>query len=165
MNLKHLIVAASLSAITFSACNEKKADSSEFSSLPAGKKFIDPSNIDTTVNPADDFYQYANGAWMKTTEIPASETRWGSFNLLEEFNKKALQGLLEDAALVTDAEKGTPIQMVGDMYRSGMDTNAINKAGISAIQSELDKINALTDANSLINEIARQTTINAPFAY
>ena len=161
MNLKHLIVAASLSAITFSACNEKKADSSEFSSLPAGKKFIDPSNIDTTVNPADDFYLYANGAWMKTTEIPASETRWGSFNLLEEFNKKALQGLLEEAALVTNAEKGTPIQMVGDMYRSGMDTNAINKAGISAIQSELDKINALTDANSLINEIARQTTINA----
>ena len=83
MNLKHLIVAASLSAITFSACNEKKADSSEASSLPAGKKFIDPSNIDTTVNPADDFYQYANGAWMKTTEIPASSVRLSTPETLE----------------------------------------------------------------------------------
>ena len=157
MNLKPFLYVCSFASIGLFSCQEKASDS-KFTSLPEGVKFIEPSYIDTTVNPADDFYAYANGAWMKNNAIPASETRWGSFNLLEDFNKKALKGLLEEAAAKKGASKGSPEQMVGDVYRSGMDSVAIDKAGVTAIQSELDKINAITDSKSLLNEITREAT-------
>ena len=162
MKLRHVFYLASIATISLTSCQEKMdgSQSGETSSLPAGKKFLDPANIDTTINPADDFYSYANGAWLKTTPIPASETRWGSFNLLEDFNKKALKGLLEEAAAKKGAAKGSPEQMVGDCFASGMDTVAIEKAGIRAIQSELNKINAITDTKSLLDEIAREATMD-----
>ena len=146
-----LAVAATLVVSSFVNTGD---DAGGGSSLPKGTKFIDASNIDQSVNPADDFYSYANGAWMKNTEIPASETRWGSFNLLEDFNKNALHGLLDEAAAIKNAPKNSPKQMVGDMYRTGMDVDVIEKAGITAIQDQLNQINAIKDFNSLMNYIA-----------
>lgn len=55
------------------------------------KKFIDPANMDVTVKPGDNFYLYANGAWLKKTPIPASKTRWGSFDALAEESSLALK--------------------------------------------------------------------------
>ncbi|MBK6332126.1 MAG: M13 family metallopeptidase [Bacteroidetes bacterium] len=156
MKLNTIMMLTGAALFSLSACNEKTNTGKQVSSLPEGVKFIDPSFIDSTVNPADDFYTFAGGNWMKKNAIPASETRWGSFNLLEDFNKKALKGLLEEAAAVKGASKGSPEQMVGDLFASGMDTSAIDKAGVSAIQTELDKINAITDTKSLIDEIARE---------
>ncbi len=129
------------------------------SSIPQGVKFIEPSYIDSSVNPADDFYLFANGAWMKNNEIPASETRWGSFNLLEDFNKKVLFELLEDAAKQKNAPNGSPAQMVGDLYASGMDTNTINQLGMTAILSEMEAIEKISDAKSLVEELARRTPL------
>lgn len=153
--VKRIFFVASLAALGITAFTAV----TEFSSLPKGKKFLDPANIDKTVNPADDFYAWANGAWLKKTPIPASETRWGSFNLLEDFNKNALKGILEQAAAKKGAAKGTPAQMVGDLYASGMNTAAIEKAGIGAIQSQLDKIEAITDTKSLLQEIVRENNM------
>jgi putative endopeptidase len=158
MNMKPFLYLCSLATVGLFSCQEKVTES-KFSSLPPGVKFIEPSYIDTTVNPADDFYQYANGAWLKNNAIPASETRWGSFNLLEDFNKKALKGLLEEASAKTGAKKGSPEQMVGDLFASGMDTAAIDKVGIAAIQSELDQINKITDAKTLLDEITREAKL------
>ncbi|MBK7689849.1 MAG: M13 family metallopeptidase [Bacteroidetes bacterium] len=156
MKSKILLGVLSIGITVLSACNEKMASTGSSTSLPAGIKFIEPSFIDSTVNPADDFYSYAGGNWMKKNPIPASETRWGSFNLLEDFNKMALKGILEEAAATKNASKGSPSQMVGDLYSSGMDTASIDKVGVAAIQSELDKINGITDTKSLLNEIARE---------
>lgn len=158
MNVKPFLLLCTVASVGLFSCQEK-ATEAKFSSMPEGVKFIDPSFIDSTVNPADDFYMYANGTWLKNNAIPASETRWGSFNLLEDFNKKALKGLLEEAAASKGAKKGSPEQMVGDLYASGMDTAAIDKLGINAIQSELDKINAIKDASSLVNELTREATL------
>jgi putative endopeptidase len=173
MKIKHLYYWVPATIIILTACQENKeakqeeAPAKEYTSIPEGLKFIDASNIDSTINPADDFYAYANGAWLKTNEIPASESRWGSFNLLEDFNKKTLKGLLEEAATKTGSAKGSPEQMVGDLFGSGMDTMAIEKAGIGAIKSELDRISAITDTKSLLNELALQTTqgMNPLFAF
>jgi putative endopeptidase len=156
MRSKIFIGMLSLGVALLSACNEKMATNNSATSLPTGIKFIEPSFIDSTVNPADDFYMYAGGNWMKKNPIPASETRWGSFNLLEDFNKMALKGILEESSASKNSTHGSPTQMVGDLYASGMDTVSINKAGVAAIQTELDKINSITDTKSLLNEIARE---------
>lgn len=129
------------------------------SSLPNGQKFLDPRNIDPSVNPADDFYTYANGTWLKNTPIPASKTRWGSFNLLIEFNQNALKGILDEAINVRGAKKGSPEQMVGDLFASGMDSTAIESAGLTPLKAEFDRIDAISNGEQLLDELARKTTI------
>src|SRR3569623_1642025 len=57
-------------------------------------KFIDPANMDLSVKPGDDFFEYANGTWLKENPIPAKETRWGSFNILRQENIDKLLKLL-----------------------------------------------------------------------
>lgn len=160
MKIKSILLLSGTALLACCACNEKPGGGQKAaSSMPEGIKFIEPSYIDSSVSPADDFYTFAGGNWMKKNAIPASETRWGSFNLLEDFNKTALKGLLEQAAAAKQASKGSAEQMVGDLYASGMDTAAIDKAGISAIQSELEKINGITDTKTLIAEIARENQL------
>jgi putative endopeptidase len=154
----NLLPALGLAAALLASCGQQP-DTQAFSSLPEGVRFIEPAYMDTTVHPGDDFYRYANGGWMKKNAIPASETSWGSFNLLEDFNKKALQKILDEAAAQKGAAKGSAEQMVGDLYASGMDTNAINALGIKAIQSELDRIATVKDNASLIEEIAREASM------
>jgi putative endopeptidase len=128
---------------------------------------IDPRNFDTTVKPTEDFYQYANGGWIKNNPIPADQSRWGSFNELQENNFKVLHGILEDAARATDAPKGSNLQKVGDFYASGMDSAAIEAAGIKPLTEELGKIEAMKTATDLHAEIAHMHTFGAgvPFAF
>lgn len=156
--MKRIVWAAMAATLTFSACQEHTGSKQAFSSIPEGTKFIDPAHIDSSVAPGDNFYLFANGTWMKNNPIPGTETRWGSFNLLEDFNKKALKGILEETSAKSGQQAGSAEQQVGDLFASGMDTTAIEKAGISAIQPQLDRIQAIQNADGLMNEIARMTT-------
>ena len=110
------------------------------SALPTGAKYIDPKNMNVKVKPTDNFYEYANGAWLATNPVPASETRWGSFNILNDFTQNAVKQILEETAK-TSGSKGSSEQMVGDFYASGMNTAAIEAKGINAIADVLSKIN------------------------
>ncbi|WP_295767221.1 M13 family metallopeptidase [uncultured Mucilaginibacter sp.] len=117
------------------------------------KKFIDPANMDKSVKPGDNFFEYANGGWLKANEIPAKETRWGSFNILNDDNKKKLQGIVTEVSAKTNAPKGSIEQRVGDLYASGMDTMAIEKRGYTPIQADLQRIDAIQNLDGVINEI------------
>src|SRR6267378_6655913 len=87
---------------------------------------IDPSNMDTSVKPGDDFFSYANGAWIKRTEIPPEYSRWGSFNELIERNNDALHAIAEKASKTqVDPNLAPETQKVGDYYVSGMDEQSI----------------------------------------
>jgi len=121
----------------------------------ASKKFIDAANFDMTSRPGDNFYKYANGNWQKNNPIPATESRWGSFNELQEFNLDACKKLLESAAS-KHQKKGALLQKIGDFYKSGMDTIAIEKAGMTPLLPFLERVNKIKTKEDIINELAEQ---------
>jgi endothelin-converting enzyme/putative endopeptidase len=110
-------------------------------------------NIDKSVDPCVDFYQYACGNWMKNSEIPADQSRWVSFTELHERNLDMARSILEKA-VAGGPERSSVEQKIGDMYGSCMDEAAINRLGISALKPELDRIEAAKDKQGLIDEIA-----------
>src|SRR5438093_996621 len=78
------------------------------------QKSFDTENMDAKVSPGVDFFQYANGGWIKRNPIPATQSRWGSFNELAEENKLILRAILEEAAADKTASAGTSRRMIGD---------------------------------------------------
>ncbi|MCZ4243362.1 M13 family metallopeptidase [Pedobacter punctiformis] len=115
--------------------------------------FFDTAGMDTTVKPGDNFFLYANGKWSKNTEIPKTETGWGSFYTLYNDNLKNLNKILENAAK-SNSSKGSLEQKVGDFYASGMDTVTIEKLGIEPLKPLLAKIDGIKNDKDLINFIA-----------
>ncbi|WP_153796486.1 M13 family metallopeptidase [Foetidibacter luteolus] len=115
-------------------------------------KFIDPANMDLGVKPGDDFFSYANGNWVKNNPVPASKTRWGSFDILYLGSLEKIKSLCEDAA--ANASKNATYQRVGDLYLSAMDSAGIEQLGFTPIKEELDRLNGLTTLQDVVNEIA-----------
>lgn len=127
-------------------------------------KFIDPANMDLTVKPGDDFYQYASGTWIKNNPVPAKETRWGSFNALRDFNINAVKGLVEGAAADKSAPAGSVKRRVGDFYAAAMDSVTIEKLGYTPIKADLEKIKQIKDLQGILDHAAylRTTGLAAP---
>lgn len=126
-----------------------------FSCQKKMKSGIDLTQMDTTVRPQDNFYEYTNGAWLKKYEIPADKSGYGTFTKLADEAEKNLRGIIEAAANSQQKEAGSNTQKVGDMYLSFMDSNRVEELGIQPIQGDLDRIAAITSKNELINEIAK----------
>lgn len=128
------------------------------------KGFIDPSNMNLQVKPGDNFYEYASGIWVKNNPVPAKETRWGSFNVLRDFNINAVKSLLEKAATNRNAPSGSVERRVGDLFASGMDSLRIEKLGYTPIKADLYRIAAIKDMKGLLNEMTylRTNGISSP---
>jgi len=106
-----------LSLVIAFACNTNKS---------VEKKDILASDLDTTVNPADDFFDYANGGWIKKNPIPAEESSWGIGNLVVEENLKRLREISAEAAKANVAA-GSTQQKIGDFWSTAMDTTKIER--------------------------------------
>jgi len=111
-------------------------------------------NIDKTLDPCVDFYQYACGNWLKTAEIPADQSSWVSFVELDERNLLTLRGILEKAS-INDQGRTAIEQKIGDFYGSCMDEKTVNAKGLEPLRPELDRIAAVRDKLALIDAIAR----------
>ncbi|HEU0209861.1 MAG TPA: M13 family metallopeptidase [Candidatus Udaeobacter sp.] len=121
---------------------------------------IDPSNFDTSVKPSDDFFLYANGGWIKRTEIPPEYTRWGSFNELIERNNDALHDIAEKTeSTKVDPRMAPEAQKVGDFYASGMDEKTIEAMRTKPLDEEFNAIAAINDRSALLREIAHLHSI------
>lgn len=115
-------------------------------------KAFDVSRMDTTADACDDFFQFANGNWVKNTPIPPSQSRWGSFNMLAESNRDVEHEILEKAAKETNATGN--IKLIGDFYASCMDEAAIEKAGAHPLDAEFARIDNIKTVGDLKHEIA-----------
>ena len=122
------------------------------------KKFIDASNMDLNYKPGNDFNLYASGTWIKNNPVPAKETRWGSFNVLRDFNINAVKNILIEAENDKTAKPGSVKRRIGDFYAAGMDSIGIEKLGASPILPELAKVASVTSLEDIISEAAIMRT-------
>ena len=105
------------------------------------KSGIDITNLNQTVKPGEDFYQYACGGWMKKNPLPAAYSRFGSFDQLQEDNNKRINSILKDLSSgKKKLQKGTVEQKLGDFYKLAMDQKRRNREGISAVQPILKEL-------------------------
>jgi len=118
-------------------------------------KGIDTAAIDKSIIPGDDFYRYANGTWLKNNPIPASESRWGSFNQVTERNNDILKQILENAAQNKTAKAGSAEQKVGTFYRLFLDTLKRESQGIRPVLPYFTAINNISNTNQLIETAAK----------
>ena len=116
--------------------------------------FFDKSGMDTSSTPGNNFFQYANGSWMKNTPIPDDQSGTGSFFTLYENNIKQLKGILEETSK-SDHKKGSLEQKVGDYFISGMDTIGIDKLGSTPLIPMLANIDAIKNSNDIVNLLAK----------
>lgn len=151
MKILRFIVPALLPVVIIS-CSDKK-DKQEETAVPARTSFFDKAGMDSTARPQDNFFQYANGLWMKNTVIPADQSGWGSFYTLYDETQKNIRTILE-AAGTANAAKGSLEQKLGDFYASGMDTVTIEKLGAAPLKPVLEKIDAIKDYKELMAYVA-----------
>ena len=111
-------------------------------------------NLDTTVNPATDFFDYANGGWIKSSTIPPEESMWGIGQLVKEDIYQRLRSISEKAA-AANAPAGSVSQKIGDLWYSGMDSTDIEKQGLRPLQADLDSIRAIHTTADLLRITAQ----------
>lgn len=133
--MKKLVFPIMLCVVLSLTCCKSK-ENAEVSTLTSG---IDFANLDTTVSPAEDFYQYACGGWMKNHPLTSEYSRYGSFDVLGENNQLQLKDLIEETAATTH-DKGTVAQKIGDLFNMGMDSVTIEKQGAEPLANELQAI-------------------------
>lgn len=142
--LKKISLCASILVAILASCQSETQQQTYVDVPPA----IDLAHFDTTVSPCEDFFQYVNGGWLKQTSIPATESRWGSFNELYERNQQILKDIAEKVMSQT-WPKGSNQQLVGDFYAAGMDSLRIEKEALEWVQAELAQIEAAADKEAL----------------
>ena len=113
---------------------------------PAQNIGVNRADMDLTVKPGDDFYQYAGGGWMKANPLKPEYASYGIFNDLDEQNKKQLRELFDQLA-ATSHPKGSVGQKVTDLYNLAMDSVRLNREGASPLKADLDRIKTFKKAN------------------
>ena len=119
---------------------------------------FDIANIDKSLDPCLDFYQFACANWIKKNPIPPDYPSWVSFNEVYEHNLAVLRNILEKAA-ANDPRRSPVIQKIGDFYAACMDETAVNKAGYKPLQPELDRIVAVKDKVQMIEVMSHEQLV------
>lgn len=116
-------------------------------------KAINPADMDTTVNPAEDFDNYANAGWKKRFPIPDEKSRFGSFDLLADTGEYQVQKLISEIASKKQ-ESGSIEQKIADFYNTGMDTAKIEAEGLTPVQFLFDEISSIETKNDVLKVVA-----------
>ncbi|MGL6021645.1 MAG: M13 family peptidase, partial [Chitinophagaceae bacterium] len=117
--------------------------------------FIDSANMNFAVKPGDNFYEYANGTWLKNTPMPKTETRWGSFHILREKSIQQLRNLLTEAIGNQYTSSDSLVRKVGKFYAVAMDSLAAEKLGYVPILGDLKAIEKIKNKKDLLLRVAQ----------
>jgi predicted metalloendopeptidase len=104
---------------------------------------VDTAGFDRSVRPQDDFYQFVNGGWARSTQIPADRSSTGSFVALTDRSEAAVHQILEEALAARNPARGSDTQKLGDLYASFMDSARVESLGITPLQADLARIRAI----------------------
>ena len=129
--MKKLLIVMALTTMTVAASAQLRSG-------------INLNDLDTSVRPADDFYEYACGGWMKANPLPAAYSRYGSFDRLGEDNNKRINGILKEL-LENTYPQGSVEQQLSDLYKLAMDSVRREKDGVAPI---MDDLKALENAKN-----------------
>ena len=126
---KNILVSTLLCLLLLTGCDSKPLENKQ---NPSG---LELQGMDLNVRPQDDFFAYANGQWMRETEIPSDKSSWGSFNILHEKSLAQLQVIIQEAA---NNNTEDPIQQrIGNYYKAFLDTETIADLGLAPLATEL----------------------------
>ncbi len=147
-----------LAAFVLAACNQPIPNNA--------KPDVLAKNMDTTLLPGEDIFQYANGGWIKNNPIPAEESQWGIGNLVIEENTKRLRTISESASK-ENAVNGSAAQKIGNFWQAAMDTLKIEAAGTTPLNTYINKIESINDTKSLLSVLAEldQIGVNGPIQF
>ena len=109
------------------------------------------ANIDASINPGDDFFTYANGAWLKSNPIPASEASWGIGKIVREDLYTNLRKISEQAAAQKNAANGSDEQKIGDFWSTATDEGLADRVGLAPLKDQLAQIDAVKDMHSALD--------------
>jgi len=112
------------------------------------------SHIDSTVNPGNDFFLFANGKWFKEHPIPSSEQSNGLWQLIQDTINSQIRNICESSAANSNEAEGSNKQKIGDFFFSGMDSVFLNKNGLTSLKPDFDRIDAIKELKELATEIA-----------
>lgn len=156
-----------LSVLLLFACDSsKKMTESASGTAQSQGKTIDLDYMNLDARAQDDFFEFCNGNWVKNNPVPPSESRWGSFNELEESNNEKLTALLEEAKSAK-AAKGSMTQILGDYYASFIDMEKRDAVGVKGIEKDLKAIEAIKSKSELASILANHHSlgINSLFRF
>ena len=156
---KSLLLMGLIGMVVFTACKTDKKDADSEEEVPG----IVMENMDTEVNPKDDFYNYVNGNWMKYTEIPADRTRWGGFSVLRKSTDKDVLDIVARAKELGKYDASTDQAKALAIFDTKLDTAARNKAGISPLKPALAVINGIKNLSDLQTVAVKNPVVSVPF--
>jgi putative endopeptidase len=122
---------------------------------------LDPANLDRSANACTDFYQFANGGWLKSNPLPAAYSRWGSFEELGEKNQATLTKILQTASTNT-GKQSKNMEMLATYYGNCMDSAAADRAGASPIKDALEGIAKIDDRKDIVEQVAKLQSKGVP---
>jgi putative endopeptidase len=159
-NIKSILVVSILGLFAFLGCKEEPKETAMVEKIPG----IVLENMDTSVNLKDDFYNYVNGNWVKTTTIPEDETRWGGFGVLRKTTRKDVLDIVNTSKELGTYAEGTDQKKALLIFESELDTLARNEAGIKPLKSILAKIDGIRNLEEMQTIEATTLGVSSPFA-
>ena len=128
---------------------------------------IELENMDTSVAPQDDFYNYVNGNWIKNTTIPADKSSFSAFSEVYNRTEANLQNIITNILAKDSQERTAEETKIADLYTSYMDTDTLESLGITPLQSTIDAIANIQDYDAVVSMMGKLITkqVTTPFAY
>ena len=140
-------IAILILSIMAAGCGQKAVETTQ--SMREVFPAIELSNMDTTINPADDFFRYCNNNWLKNNPIPETYSAYSASYEVDERTELQIKAIIDEVTHDKNAEQGSVAQKIRDFYNAGMDTVAINERGYSELLPYFDQIDQMSDKSQL----------------